>query len=379
MFEVRGLAVRAGEFRVEGIDLRMGPDGCHVLLGPSGHGKTLLLETLAGLRPPVAGTLLLEGRDITADPPELRGLAYVPQDLALFPHLTVGENVRYSHRWHGPNEARASDLEDRLGIAALRNRRTHSLSGGERQRVALARALATGSRHLLLDEPFSALHQALRWELRRLLLELQREFELTVLLVTHDLEEAFSMGHWISVMMDGRLVQSAPRSAVYQRPANARIARFLGVNNLFPGTLVEEAGECVRVACEGLGRDLWVNRDRVAAGAGGEVVVGIRPEEVRLVRQGQDQPDPLNHFQGRIVFRHDRAALQTLVFQPEPQARQSLEIDIATRIWRRMATLPEDQLSASLNPEHLFVMGGTFGDATPAAAKAPPGREGPLA
>jgi ABC-type Fe3+/spermidine/putrescine transport system ATPase subunit len=346
MFEVRGLAVRAGDFRVEGIDLRMGADGCHVLLGPSGHGKTLLLETLAGLRPPAAGTLVLDGRDITADPPDVRGL---------------GENVRYSHRWRTPDEARARDLEDRLGIARLRERRTRDLSGGERQRVALARALATGSRHLLLDEPFSALHEALRWELRRLVLELQRELGLTILLVTHDLEEAFSMGHWISVMMDGRLVQSAPRSEVYQRPADARVARFLGVNNLFPGTLAEEAGGRVRITCEGLGRDLWVNRDRVAADAGRDVVVGIRPEEVRLVRQGVDRPDPLNHFKGRIAFRHDRAALQTLVFQPDPRVRQSIEIDIATRTWRRMEALPEDQLSASLNPEHLFVMSGTAG------------------
>jgi ABC-type Fe3+/spermidine/putrescine transport system ATPase subunit len=174
--------------------------------------------------------------------------------------------------------------------------------------------------------------------------------------VTHDLEEAFSLGHWISVMMDGRLVHSAPRAEVYHRPASARIARFLGVSNLFSGTLLEQADGCVRVACPGLGRDLWVAQDRVAAGARGDVVVGIRPEEVRLVRQGVDTPDALNHFTGKFTFQHDRAAVQTLVFQPAGAATQVVEIDIATRTWRRMETLAEDRISVSLNPEHLFVM-----------------------
>jgi ABC-type Fe3+/spermidine/putrescine transport system ATPase subunit len=216
--------------------------------------------------------------------------------------------------------------------------------------------LATGSRYLLLDEPFSALHQALRWELRRLLLELQKEFSLNILLVTHDMEEAFSMGHWISVMMDGRLVQSASKIDVYQRPASARIGRFLGVNNLFSGTIREHRDGRVRVGCPGLGQDLWVDQDRVAKGARGDVVVGIRPEEVRLVRHGIDTPDALNHFVGKFTFQHDRAALQTLVFQPAGSASQAIEIDIATRTWRRMETLAEDRISVSLNPEHLFVM-----------------------
>jgi len=362
MLEMRGLSVRAGTFEVATIDLRVESSGCHVLLGPSGHGKTLLLETLAGLRPPWAGTLHRDGEDITHEPPERRALAYVPQDLALFPHLTVQENIRYGLRWMrvvpDQAEARVRGLEARLGISSLADRRLGGLSGGERQRVALARALATGNRHLLLDEPFAALHETLRWELRRLLVELQREFALSILLVTHDLEEAFSLGQWISVMMDGRLVQSAPRAEVYQRPANARIARFLGVSNLFAGTVMDCVDGFARVACPGLGRDLWVALDRVAAGTQGDVVVGIRPEEVRLVRQGVDTPGGMNHFEGKFTFQHDRAALQTLVFQPDSGADQPIEIDIASRTWRSMAPLPEGQISVSLNPAHLFVMPG---------------------
>jgi hypothetical protein len=110
------------------------------------------------------------------------------------------------------------------------------------------------------------------------------------------------------------------------------------------------------VGCPGLGQDLWVDQDRVAKGARGDVVVGIRPEEVRLVRHGIDTPDALNHFVGKFTFQHDRAALQTLVFQPAGSASQAIEIDIATRTWRRMETLAEDRISVSLNPEHLFVM-----------------------
>lgn len=360
MLEAVGLSLRAGAFHLHEVSLRVPPQTCHALVGPSGHGKTLLLEALAGLRSLSHGAVSREGDDITQAPPERRGLAYVPQDLALFPHLTVAENVRYALRWNPKlregGALRVEAIEERLGITHLADRKPGSLSGGERQRVAFARALASGTRLLLLDEPFSALHEALRREMRRLLLDLQRDFGLSILLVTHDLEEAFSLGETVSVMMEGRLIQSGPRAEVHRQPACPRVASFLGISNQFDGRIVGQEGPMVRVHCPGLGRDLRVSEARMPTPMGDRVIVGIRSEEVRLVREGQDRPDPWNHFSGRIVFRHDRSAVQTLVFQPGDGGGQAIDIDLATRTWRRMERLPESALSVSLDPVHLFGM-----------------------
>lgn len=357
MLEAVGLSLRVGRFELRDLSLKVMSRACHVLVGPSGHGKTLLLETLAGLRDPLEGGIYLEGADITKTPPERRGMAYVPQDLALFPHLTVTENVRYALRWN-PNlrgTGRIAEWEERLGIAHLGDRRPGSLSGGERQRVALARALASESRLILLDEPFSALHETLRREMRRLLLDLQQALGLSILLVTHDLEEAFSLGGTVSVIMDGRIVQTGPQGEVHRRPATPPIARFLGIANLFEGYILGQEGALVRVHCPTFGRDLMVAESQMPKQTEGRVVLGIRSEEVRVVRAGKDRPDPWNHFQGRLVFRHDRSTVQTLVFQPE-MGQQVIEIDMATRTWKRMADLPESALSVSLDPMQLFGM-----------------------
>lgn len=359
MLEVRGLSLQVGGFHLQDVSLQVHSGACHALIGPSGHGKTLLVETLAGLRSAPKGRIFRDGTEISSEPPESRRLAYVPQDLALFPHLTVAENVRYALRWNSRGDetrfSSATALEERLGITPLRHRRPDNLSGGERQRVALARALASGVRHLLLDEPFSALHESMRREMRRLLLELKEDLGLSILLVTHDLEEAFGLGGSVSLMMDGRVVQSGPGDEVYAQPLSHRIATFLGFRNGFEGVITGQEGPLLRVRCPGLGRDLMVHESRVSPGCRKRMVLGIRSEEVRIVREGQDQPDPWNHFPGRIVYRHDRLAVQTLVFQPD-QAEQTMEIDLATRTWRRMAQLPEGELSVSLDPTHLVGM-----------------------
>ncbi len=301
MMEVRDLVVRAGDFRLGEISLRVEKGRTHVLLGPTGSGKSTLLETIVGLRSPESGRILVEGKEITQLPVERRELGYLPQDLALFPHLTVEGNILYGLRMRGLSPGIfLEELVEVLGIRRLLNRRTDTLSGGERQRVALARALAPGYRYLLLDEPFSALHEGLRRELWFLLRDLQRRYGLTVLLVTHDLEEAFFLGDTVSVIMEGRIQQTGSRETVYRFPKTLRVARFFGLKNLFEGR-VESVGEgALRVRVPVLGEILVVEGSE-GLSEGYRITLGIRPEDVMFPRPEYLRPDQENLLLGRIT------------------------------------------------------------------------------
>jgi len=218
MLEIRELCLKAGSFSLHNISLILNDLQSHVILGPTGSGKTLLLESIVGFRKPEAGSVTLNGKELLSLPVERREMSYVPQDLALFPHLSVEANILYALRMKGDRDGRkralAESLIDSVRIRSLLMRSTRHLSGGERQRVAFVRALATGYRYLLLDEPLSALHEGMRKELWFLLRELQQKYELTILMVTHSLEEAFFLGNEVSVMIDGTIHQSGSKQAV---------------------------------------------------------------------------------------------------------------------------------------------------------------------
>ncbi|MHB8606483.1 MAG: ABC transporter ATP-binding protein [Thermoplasmatota archaeon] len=207
-----------------------------VVLGPSGSGKTTLLRAIAGLDPLDAGRIRVGGRDLVDVPSERRGVGLVFQDGVLFPHLDVAENVAFGLRVagekRGDREARVTRLLDAIGLAGFARRRVDGLSGGERQRVALARALAPAPRLLLLDEPFASLDRRLREEQRRALARLQRETGVTMLLVTHDQDEALELADSMFVMDKGRVVESGAPADLLARPRRAFTARFLGLNVL---------------------------------------------------------------------------------------------------------------------------------------------------
>lgn len=283
MFEVTGLSAEVGDFRLERIDLRVGAGECHAVLGPSGSGKSTLLNVVLGVVPATAGRVFLAGEDITDVAIEHRRLGYVPQRLGLFPHLSVQDNLLYSARARRirPNEYRP--LLDRLveitDIGALLKRSIVTLSGGERQRVALVRALAANPGLVLLDEPFTALNESLRRELWWLVLELQRERGLSVLLITHDLSEAYFLARDITVLINGRQEQSGPKEAVYRRPSSLAVARFLGIKNLFPATVTHAANGIIDVDCRSLGQSFQLPGEHPVGSA---VWLGLRPEEVAL-------------------------------------------------------------------------------------------------
>ena len=232
MIQAEGLHACFGGFHLQGVDFAVEPGESFFVLGPSGAGKSLLLEALLGIRHPCRGRVLLGGQDVTRAPPEQRQVAYVPQDLALFPHLSVRENLLFGLRARGRQQAEASQrLEHWVNLLDLHGvvdrREVGTLSGGERQRVALARALINDPRVLFLDEPFSALDAALRRRLQIEFRELQKRHEVTVIQVTHDPEEAFLMADRMAILMAGRIEQVGTPAELYNRPANLHVARFL--------------------------------------------------------------------------------------------------------------------------------------------------------
>ncbi len=235
-----GLSKRYGETRaVDDLSLTLATGETVALLGPSGCGKSTLLRLVAGLEVPDAGTLTLDGRDITRQPAEQRGFGVVFQDYALFPHLSVAGNVGFAlvERRVERSEvaARVARLLEMVGLAGFERRRVDQLSGGQQQRVALARALAHEPRLLLLDEPLSNLDEALREELKDLVATLLDELGTQALYVTHDQREAFSVADRVAVMRAGRLVQVGGRAELLERPRGAWLARFLGHDNVWEG------------------------------------------------------------------------------------------------------------------------------------------------
>jgi len=222
------------------------------LVGPSGCGKTTTLRTIAGFETPTSGRVLFGERDVTTTPPEERGVGVVFQNYALFPHMTVAENVAYGLEFADPpgdvtRDERVRELLELVDMAEFGERDPASLSGGQQQRIALARALAPGPDVLLLDEPMSALDARLREDLRRQVKRVQRELDITTVYVTHDQEEALAVSDRVAVVNDGRIEQVGRPEDVYRRPASRFVAGFVGENNLFEGTVAAIRDDAVVV------------------------------------------------------------------------------------------------------------------------------------
>jgi ABC-type Fe3+/spermidine/putrescine transport system ATPase subunit len=256
MIEVKGLSLRLGDFHLKDVSLSIASGEYFVILGPTGAGKTVLMECLAGLHHIRRGEIWLDGVDITRRAPEERGIGYVPQDYVLFPFLNVTDNIAFGLK-RGRRGDGLRDNIDRLagltGIRHLLSRDTRSLSGGEKQRVALARALAPSPRLLLLDEPLGALDQrtarSLRLELRRV----HRELNLTTVHITHDLMEALEMADRVAVIREGRIEQVAPPEDMLFFPRGEGVADFIGAPNILDCAYCRDLGQgIVEVGCGAL-------------------------------------------------------------------------------------------------------------------------------
>ncbi|MGH6946248.1 MAG: ABC transporter ATP-binding protein [Kiloniellales bacterium] len=287
---------------VEGVDLAV-PHGTFVcMLGPSGCGKTTLLRMIAGLEEPSEGRVLIDGQDITALPAHCRDFGMVFQSLALFPHLSVGENIAYPLKIRGVSQAdRQKRVEELLALVHLLGsggRPVSKLSGGQRQRVAIARALALSPRLFLLDEPLSALDAKLREAMQVELRQLQQKLGITTIVVTHDQREAMTLADLVVVMGEGRIRQAAAPVEVYRRPADSFVADFIGSTNLLKAR--REGGRVLAAGGAIAGLTLPTSTS--------EATISVRPENVQLLAAGE------GGIPGRVVFVRDLgASIETFV------------------------------------------------------------------
>ena len=248
------------------------------LLGPSGCGKTTLMKTIAGIVPASSGRILLDGQDITNLPIHQRGTVVVFQDMRLFPHKSIAENVAFPLKMQGIPKAQrlktAAALLEKVQMGGFGGRKPGELSGGQQQRIALARALAAQPKLLLLDEPFSALDENLREDMRHLVLQLQKEFRMTVVLVTHDREEALSMSDRVALLFDGELHQAGMPQEVYRRPADRQVADYFGNCVYISGKVRQGRFTAPGISCSASARggayQIMLRPDCLDTDAGGE-------------------------------------------------------------------------------------------------------------
>ncbi|MGE4252567.1 MAG: ABC transporter ATP-binding protein [Parvibaculaceae bacterium] len=282
------------------VSLIVAPGEFLTLLGPSGSGKTTLLMMIAGFTEPTSGRIMLGARDISRMPPEGRGFGMVFQGYALFPHMTVAENVSFPlriRRLAKPEiRDRVARALDMVQLAGLSDRRPRQLSGGQQQRVALARALVFEPKLLLLDEPLGALDRKLRVEMQAELKRLHRRIGASFIYVTHDQDEALSMSDRIAVLNGGRLTQVDVPERIYARPATRFVAEFLGESNFLCGTVVRSDGSGFLYEAEG--RSLVQSGGATAVRPGEAVMIALRPENIRV---SPDQPPNGNALPTRVI------------------------------------------------------------------------------
>ncbi len=299
MLRVDAICKSFKEFSLSGVSFSVEQGDYFMLLGPSGAGKSVVLEIIAGLIAPVSGSVYLDDVDITSEAISSRGVGLVFQDLALFPHLTVFQNIAFPLKRKGVKgeelSRRVGSLAQKLQVTHLLKRSPSTLSGGEAQRVALARTLALEPRILLLDEPLAAVDVELRAELRALLRNLNREGQ-TILHVTHDYEEAISLGSQVAVMADGRIAQQGTIEEVFQNPASDFVAKFSGIRNFYPVTASPLSNGNLRVAT--LSNSLSISFYSDDATQQGYICI---PENTVSISVQKQESSQQNTFSGKVI------------------------------------------------------------------------------
>ena len=348
------------------VSLEVAPGQLLALLGPSGCGKTTLLRLVAGLLEPDAGEIKLGGQSVAHLPPEKRGLGMVFQRPTLFPHLNVAANVGFGLKMRGVSrgeaQRRVGEALAAVQLTGFEGRKPRQLSGGQQQRVAIARAVVMEPKLLLMDEPFSSLDATLREEMRELVRDLQRELGITTLFVTHDQMEALELADVLGVMFAGQVAQLGTPQAVFERPAGAQVARFMGGTNLLTGRF--EGDHLVTR----LGRVTLPTLPSMPYRSG-EVTAVIRPEYVELCRVGG--PGAITGHITKAVYRGGVTRYEVAVY-PLGDHGQELET-LSAHLGAGAVFAVGERVSISLPAEHLWVLpseGGMKGGAEDGAAGA---------
>ena len=357
---LRSVTKRFGDFTaVDNIDLEIGAGEFFTMLGPSGCGKTTTLRMVAGFEEPTSGQVLIEGVDQVGLPPFKRPTNTVFQSYALFPHMTVADNVAFGLKRKkvdkGEIEKRVSTELERVGLAREANRRPAQLSGGQQQRVALARALVNLPKVLLLDEPLGALDLKLRKGLQVQLKQIQRDVGITFVYVTHDQEEALTMSDRIAVMNEGRIEQVADPEQVYDKPASTFVAGFIGVSNLMPGVIRGEGANGSIELDSGVSVRTPVNGFRT----GDRCHAVVRPEKLRI---GDDGGGTGPQIEGLVESSLYLGTSTQLIVKLPDDVRLTVLVPNADEAERQRLPGGGANVKLSWEPEHMHLVSDSGSD-----------------
>jgi spermidine/putrescine transport system ATP-binding protein len=356
---------------VDHIDLEVHDGEFFSLLGPSGCGKTTTLRMIGGFEQPTSGTIELDGQDVTWLPPYRRNVNTVFQNYALFPHLTIFDNVAFGLRRRHVAEAdvrqRVTEILALVELPGFERRKPAQISGGQAQRVALARALVNKPAVLLLDEPLGALDLKLRKQMQLELKRIQQEVGITFIYVTHDQEEAMTMSDRIAVMNRGRYEQLGDPETLYERPATAYVAGFLGVSNLLPATIGAREGEYVAAV---LSDGAAVRIPAAVVDGKSGIRIGVRPEKIRLHTDATAIPDRMNRLAGRVIDASYLGASTSYIIESKAGQRLTVFEQNVERTSHGSLHRPGDDVLLSWSPDHTFAVGADGAAPIPASATA---------
>jgi spermidine/putrescine transport system ATP-binding protein len=370
---VEGADPAAGFLAVDHVDLEVEDGEFFSLLGPSGCGKTTTLRMIGGFEQPTAGRIDLQGQDVTWLPPYRRNVNTVFQNYALFPHLTIYENVAFGLRRRKVSSAeisrRVTEMLELVELPGFERRKPSQISGGQAQRVALARALVNRPAVLLLDEPLGALDLKLRKQMQIELKRIQQEVGITFIYVTHDQEEAMTMSDRIAVMNRGRYEQLGEPEALYERPKTRFVAGFLGVSNLLPARAEGPANGQMTFRLS----DSSIVRvpPSIVEGRSGAVSLGVRPEKIRLIEPTKDVPAGLNQAPGVIVDASYLGVSTQYIVALADGHRVSVYEQNVERATKAELWAPGEQVVMAWSPDHCFVVEEDDAPAVAPAAEAP--------
>ena len=363
MIRIEGLTILFESFKIMDLNIQIEEGGFHFLLGPTGSGKTLILESIMGLRKPRTGRIWIGDKEVQDVPPEHRGISYVPQDLALFPHLNVKQNILFGIRARDLDmktyEEYVGALVEVMKIGHLLERYPAHLSGGEKKRVALLRALAPKPKLLLLDEPLSGLDPSIKVDIQHLLKNLHSSFHTTTLCVTHDFEEVYFLGDQMTIFIEGKVEQVGKRDDVFLRPNSKKVAQFLGAKNLYRAKVLknETSSQRLILGVNGLQFSVPMSLYQDKMEVGKEVDLFIRPEEVMLLREEKLVKDSLkqNILEGKIQDISVRERYHTIYFETT-EGKVFFEISIPNYAFRNLNLSIGKMARIALREESLWVM-----------------------
>ena len=342
---------------VDRINLEVRDGEFFSLLGPSGCGKTTTLRMIGGFEQPTSGLIELKGKDVTWLPPYQRDVNTVFQSYALFPHLTIYENVAFGLRRKRVKDSeiksRVSEMLALVELPGFEKRKPTQISGGQAQRVALARALINRPAVLLLDEPLGALDLKLRKQMQVELKRIQQEVGITFIYVTHDQEEAMTMSDRIAVMNKGRYEQLGDPEGLYERPTTRFVAGFLGISNLLPGTIT---GTADNYAIAQLGDDARVRVPKALVNGQTAIEVGVRPEKIRMHKLEATPPPGSNELQGTVIDASYLGVSTSYVIEAHSGARLTVYEQNVERTVHGSLHRPGETVRLSWSPDHTFVV-----------------------